>query len=463
MRNAFTYGPDQKRWKSTYINGSKRRTTLYGDDYECITAGDTVRHFYYLDGGAIYVMESGKPDKLLFACTDNLGSIVKLVDDSGSSVFNARYDVWGYQTVTKNQIGFHRGFTGHEMLPEFCLINMNGRMYDPVVGRFLSPDNYIQFDNFSQSFNRYSYCLNNPLKYTDPDGESVALVGVIVGAVVGAYFGGVMANNSYNPLDWNRHSATTWRYILYGSIVGGISGAIGGSIATSGMPFANTMSIACSSFCNSVGTSIYTKGQVPVSISLGIASYDLTNNEWGYLGKRGNNTLDNIGYGLGSLANLSDILLGLHSAKVDLVTEHEGDTHSALVDPPVDPMSKPKTLVSVGPDEKDPRSWNWKKGVNDWDTYYGYPNKVWIQSTYVNKKTIYKYSEWLNKLDASDKLIYSAELSSCVTHTSIALNMSGIFNIGIHPYLLHSQVYLWNNGVRPWSFISYLKSSVHDM
>jgi len=113
--------------------------------------------------------------------------------------------------------------------------------------------------------------------------------------------------------------------------------------------------------------------------------------------------------------------------------------------------------------EKDPRSWNWKKGVNDWDTYYGYPNKVWIQSTYVNKKTIYKYSEWLNKLDASDKLIYSAELSSCVTHTSIALNMSGIFNIGIHPYLLHSQVYLWNNGVRPWSFISYLKSSVHDM
>ena len=177
VRNAFTYGPDQERWKSTYINGSKSRTTLYGDDYERITAGDTVRHFYYLDCGAIYVMESGKPDKLLFACTDNLGSIVKLVDDSGASVFNAKYDVWGYQTVTKNQIGFHRGFTGHEMLPEFCLINMNGRMYDPIVGRFLSPDNFIQFDNFSQSYNRYSYCLNNPLKYNDPSGEFLGFLG----------------------------------------------------------------------------------------------------------------------------------------------------------------------------------------------------------------------------------------------------------------------------------------------
>jgi hypothetical protein len=48
---------------------------------------------------------------------------------------------------------------------------MNGRMYDPLVSRFLSPDPYIQAPGFSQNFNRYSYCLNNPLKYTDPDGE----------------------------------------------------------------------------------------------------------------------------------------------------------------------------------------------------------------------------------------------------------------------------------------------------
>jgi len=49
----------------------------------------------------------------------------------------------------------------------------NGRMYDPLVGRFLSPDNFVQAPDFTQSFNRYSYCLNNPLIYTDPSGEFI--------------------------------------------------------------------------------------------------------------------------------------------------------------------------------------------------------------------------------------------------------------------------------------------------
>lgn len=49
----------------------------------------------------------------------------------------------------------------------------NGRVYDPIVGRFLNVDPYVQFPMQSNSFNRYSYCLNNPLKYTDPSGYEV--------------------------------------------------------------------------------------------------------------------------------------------------------------------------------------------------------------------------------------------------------------------------------------------------
>lgn len=223
---SFIYGPEQERWNSVLTKGSASRTILYGDDYERITTGDSVRHFYYLDGGAIYVMESGKPDKLLFACTDNLGSIVKLVDDSGASVFNAKYDVWGYQTVTKNQIGFHRGFTGHEMLPEFCLINMNGRMYDPVLGRFLSPDNYVQLGDFSQSYNRYSYCLNNPLKYNDPSGE---LFGIDDAIIISAVVIGAAVNLGVQALNNNIHSVGDF-FLAAG--VGGIAGlgaCIGGT------------------------------------------------------------------------------------------------------------------------------------------------------------------------------------------------------------------------------------------
>ncbi|MBQ2189209.1 MAG: hypothetical protein II401_11720 [Bacteroidales bacterium] len=66
---------------------------------------------------------------------------------------------------------YDRGFTGHEHLYDFGLINMNGRMYDPLLSSFLSPDNYMQDPTTQQGFNRYAYCMYNPLKYIDPTGE----------------------------------------------------------------------------------------------------------------------------------------------------------------------------------------------------------------------------------------------------------------------------------------------------
>ena len=69
-----------------------------------------------------------------------------------------------------------RGYTGHERLKWFGLIYMNARLYDPVLGRFLSPDPFVQMPDFTQNFNRYSYCLNNPLVYVDENGEVIGTV-----------------------------------------------------------------------------------------------------------------------------------------------------------------------------------------------------------------------------------------------------------------------------------------------
>ena len=175
----FEYGPHQERWYSELsLCSSLSLTTIYAGNYEKTTdysSGEAyVREFYYLDGNAIVIKENGEFRNFL-AFTDNIGSILSVIDEEGRSVFDASYDAWGRQTVTKNEIGLRRGYTGHEMLNEFGIINMNGRLYDPLLGRFFSPDNYVQAPDNSQSFNRYSYCLNNPLKYVDPSGESFAL------------------------------------------------------------------------------------------------------------------------------------------------------------------------------------------------------------------------------------------------------------------------------------------------
>ena len=57
---------------------------------------------------------------------------------------------------------------------------MNGRLYDPQLRRFLQPDNFVQDPFNTQNYNRYSYVLNNPLKYNDPSGEVIPQLAVAV-------------------------------------------------------------------------------------------------------------------------------------------------------------------------------------------------------------------------------------------------------------------------------------------
>ena len=87
--------------------------------------------------------------------------------------------------------GFTRGFTDHEQLDDLGLVHMNGRVFDPVLGRFLSVDPYVGDPCDSQDYNRYSYLGNNPLGGTDPSGyfslkDAAKIVAVVVAAVVTA-------------------------------------------------------------------------------------------------------------------------------------------------------------------------------------------------------------------------------------------------------------------------------------
>jgi RHS repeat-associated protein len=183
----FAYAPDRARYLKTGSDGTK---TLYLDKlYELITKGQEVTHkqFIYAGSSLVAVHVSGLdhngsaiPVQTRYMHKDNLGSVDTITDGTGTVVDRMSFDPFGSRrqsnwreaTVGINLIPVltNRGFTGHEHIDEMDLIHMNGRVYDPTLGRFLSADPHIQSPYSTQSYNRYSYVSNNPLKYTDPSG-----------------------------------------------------------------------------------------------------------------------------------------------------------------------------------------------------------------------------------------------------------------------------------------------------
>ena len=217
----YTYGPDGNRWSAWKWSPSS--FIYYVGDVEITSKIGSKTWFYYLANDVLYVKKTGVADSVYYICRDNIGSIMKITDADGRIAFDALYDPWGHQTVNRNDLGFFRGYTGHEMLPELGLINMNGRTYDPLLGRFLSPDNYVQIPYSSQGFNRYTYCLNNPLKYNDPSGEIPALV-------VGAIIGGIM--NTAMNMDNINNAGQFFKYFSVGAVAGAMGGAAGSYLSS---------------------------------------------------------------------------------------------------------------------------------------------------------------------------------------------------------------------------------------
>jgi RHS repeat-associated protein len=176
------YGYQDQRTVSKLMNGSGtvQKTRYYFGNYEKETEGSTTREFYYIYGGdglaAILKRQSGT-DTMYYIHKDHLGSFDIITNSSGNVVDSSSFDAWGRRRNHANwtytnipATRFSRGYTGHEQLEQLGLINMNGRMYDPVLGRFLSVDPFIGNPYSSQEYNRYSYVVNNPLKYIDPTG-----------------------------------------------------------------------------------------------------------------------------------------------------------------------------------------------------------------------------------------------------------------------------------------------------
>jgi RHS repeat-associated protein len=205
-------------------------------------------------------VQNGGKDTLYYVHTDYQGSLTALSLPNGTVVEKYAYDPWGNrrnptnwtQTDTRTAFILNRGYTMHEHLPEFNLINMNGRVYDPLTAMFFSPDPYLQAPGNWLNYNRYGYCFNNPFMYTDPDGE---WIWIVVAAVVGGVIN-VATHWDQIDGDWGKGLAAFGvgaaggalaavtggaAFAAYGGAAAGAGGFIAGSISSGvGYAFGST-------------------------------------------------------------------------------------------------------------------------------------------------------------------------------------------------------------------------------
>ncbi len=118
------------------------------------------------------IVRTPSEEKILYFHQDHLGT-PDTISDSTGAVTHQDYDPFGLlqdTTPAPNQTLTRTGFTGHQQDNDLALTDMGGRIYDPLAGRFMSPDPIMQAPYWSQGQNRYSYVFNDPINSTDPSG-----------------------------------------------------------------------------------------------------------------------------------------------------------------------------------------------------------------------------------------------------------------------------------------------------
>ncbi|WP_301340977.1 RHS repeat-associated core domain-containing protein [Corallococcus carmarthensis] len=185
--------------------------TIEGIYEERRSASGAVTHLFNIGGDGRLVAQISwtadgvggtLPPQTTYLHPDAQASTETLSNASGGVVERMRFEPFGGRRFPqalgtpehRSAAGVRQGFTGHGHDDELELINMGGRIYDPTLGRFLSPDRFVAGSAPSQALNRYSYALNNPIRFTDPSGWLARELPVIVyDSWYGGYVSAVLA------------------------------------------------------------------------------------------------------------------------------------------------------------------------------------------------------------------------------------------------------------------------------
>ncbi len=179
-----------------------------------------------------------------FFYADQQGSPLVMQDDQGTNLERLAYEPYGKRRNPNGSddpnnaidpVTTDRGYTGHQHLDEVGLIHMNGRIYDPVLARFISPDPLVQDPSHLLSYNRYGYAFNNPLGYSDPSGYwsigglhvSGATTQMIASIALTAYLG-------YGDLTWLTNMAEGTVGLTGNAVANAVAGGFAGGVVGTG-------------------------------------------------------------------------------------------------------------------------------------------------------------------------------------------------------------------------------------
>ncbi|WP_395377284.1 RHS repeat-associated core domain-containing protein [Marinicella sp. W31] len=243
----YRYDTSEDRYyrKDTENNNSAVVTHFIGN-VEIAYEGSGPAIFKRQLGNYAIIKEEGPSTQIQYVFTDHLGSLDLITDENAEVIQRMSFSAWGerrnaldHNTIMQSTQRIFdspyttKGFTGHEMLDVFGIINMGGRIYDASLGRVLQADPFVQEPGNSQSYNRYTYAFNNPLSFTDPSGyislkQVAALaIGIVLSLALGP--AGMQVANAFWAGFWGGFVSS---YIITGNLRAALkSGLISGSIS----------------------------------------------------------------------------------------------------------------------------------------------------------------------------------------------------------------------------------------
>ena len=186
-----------------YINPDDEGGLAFETEFDSTMAGQSNRHYLTAQGSVVGVLVStdalaplgtglspapanANLSKVEYWHVDHLGSLIATTDHTGAVTARYDYDPFGQRRYANGvydaagnlvvdwnrtlNAGTGRGFTRHEELDDIGLVNMNGRLFDAALGRFIQSDRHVPHELQLQSYDRYAYVMDNPLNATDPSG-----------------------------------------------------------------------------------------------------------------------------------------------------------------------------------------------------------------------------------------------------------------------------------------------------